>query len=122
MTSQLLYEIASPPYLGPDVRPDSTRFTWSKSQRTEFDISASKGEPPPPTLKVAMNEVGGYRKDLSIALTGLDIEAKAKLVEEAFWFACPYDPDDFDSVTTKVIRTDKADPQQPTKRPWPYGT
>ena len=35
------------------------------------------GEPPPPTLKVAMNELGGYRNDLAVALTGLDIEAKA---------------------------------------------
>ena len=57
-----------------------------------------------------MNEVGGFRKDLNIALTGLDIEAKAQLVEEAFWLACPYGPDDFDSVTTKVIRSIRPTP------------
>ena len=73
-------------------------------------ISGTRGEPPPPTLKVALNEIGGYRQDLQIALTGLDIEAKAALVEEAFWLACPYDPSDFDSVTTRVVRSDKADP------------
>ncbi|MGB7104693.1 MAG: acyclic terpene utilization AtuA family protein, partial [Acidimicrobiales bacterium] len=67
------------------------------------------GEAPPPTLKVAMNEIGGYRKDLSVALTGLDVEEKARLVEEAFWCACPFQPEDFDSVTAKLIRTDKAD-------------
>ncbi len=48
-----------------------------------------QGEPPPPTLKVCMNRAGGFRNDMSVCLTGLDIEAKAKLVEEAFWKACP---------------------------------
>ncbi len=45
-----------------------------------------------------------------MALTGLDIEAKARLIEEAFWLACPFSPGDFDSVTTKLNRTDKVDP------------
>jgi hypothetical protein len=110
VTSQLLYEIASPTYLGPDV---SARFDTILLEQLEKDrvrISNVKGEPPPTTLKVAMNEVGGFRKDLNIALTGLDIEAKGHLVEEAFWLACPYTPDDFDSVTTRVIRSDKPDP------------
>ena len=110
VTSQLLYEIASPTYLGPDV---SARFDTIRLEQLAPDrvrISATKGEPPPATLKVAMNEVGGYRKDLNIALTGLDIDAKARLVDEAFWLACPYGPDDFDSVTTRVVRSDKPDP------------
>jgi hypothetical protein len=57
-----------------------------------------------------MNTLGGFRNDVGVALTGLDVEAKARLVEEAFWTACPYAPDDFASVTTRVVRTDKADP------------
>jgi hypothetical protein len=110
VTSQLLYEIATPTYFGPDV---SARFDTIHLEQVAKDrvrISGTKGEPAPSTLKVAMNEIGGYRKDLNVALTGLDIEAKAALVEEAFWIACPYDPEDFDSVTTQVIRTDKPDP------------
>ncbi len=110
VTSQLLYEIASPAYLGPDVtaRFDTIRLDQIATDRVR--ISGTKGEPPPPTLKVAMNEVGGFRNDMAVALTGLDIEAKAKLVEDAFWFACPYGPGDFASVTTRVVRTDKVDP------------
>jgi hypothetical protein len=110
VTSQLLYEIATPTYLGPDV---SARFDTIRLEQVAKDrvrISGTRGEPAPTTLKVAMNEIGGYRKDLNVALTGLDIEAKARLVEEAFWIACPYGPEDFDSVTTQVIRTDKPDP------------
>jgi len=111
VTSQLLYEIGGPAYLGPDV---SARFDTIRLEQIGPDrvrISGTKGEPPPPTLKVAMNELGGFRNDMAVALTGLDIEAKASLVEEAFWVACPYQRQDFASVTTRVIRTDKPDPE-----------
>ncbi len=110
VTSQLLYEIASPSYLGPDV---SARFDTIELEQLERDrvrIHAVRGEPPPPMLKVAMNEIGGYRKDLTVAITGLDVEEKARLVEEAFWRACPFQPSDFASVTSKLHRTDKFDP------------
>ncbi len=111
VTSQLLYEIAGPRYLGPDVtaRFDTLRLEQIAPDRVQ--ISGTIGEPPPPTLKVAMNELGGYRNDIAVALTGLDIEAKAQVVEAAFWRACPYGPDDFGSVTSRVIRTDQADPE-----------
>ncbi len=110
VTSQLLYEIDSPAYLGPDV---TARFDTIKLEQVGPDrvrISSTMGQPPPPTLKVAMNELGGFRRDVSIGLTGLDIEAKAALVEEAFWAACPDSPDDFDSIATALLRTDKVDP------------
>ncbi len=110
VTSQLLYEIASPTYLGPDV---SARFDTVALRQIGADrvsVSGTRGEPPPRTLKVAMNEVGGFRNDLTVALTGLDIEEKARVVEEAFWTASPYERDEFESVTTRLVRTDKADP------------
>ncbi|MDH3678364.1 MAG: DUF1446 domain-containing protein [Acidimicrobiia bacterium] len=110
VTSQLLYEIGSPAYLGPDVtaRFDTIELTQQAPDRVR--IHGIKGEPPPSTLKVAMNEIGGYRNDLAIALTGLDIEAKAELVESAFWASCPLGPEDFASVTTRVVRTEHTDP------------
>ncbi|MFQ5557033.1 MAG: acyclic terpene utilization AtuA family protein, partial [Acidimicrobiales bacterium] len=110
VTSQLLYEIGPPAYLGPDVtaRFDTIELTETGPDRVR--ISGTRGEPPPPTLKVAMNELGGYRNDLAVALTGLDIEAKAEVAEAAFWAACPYDRADYQSVITRVVRTDKADP------------
>ena len=110
VTSQLLYEIGSPAYLGPDV---TARFDTIELEAVGPDrvrIHGTKGEPPPATLKVAMNELGGFRNDIGIALVGLDIDAKARLVEDAFWAACPYAPSDFASVTTRVVRTDKDDP------------
>lgn len=110
VTSQLLYEIGGPEYLGPDV---TARFDTINVQQAETDrvhVWGAKGQAPPPTLKVAMNEMGGYRNSFTVALTGLDIDDKARFAEAAFWDACPYGPDDFDSITSRVIRTDKPDP------------
>lgn len=110
VTSQLLYEIGSPRYLGPDVtsRFDTIELTQEGPDRVL--VHGTKGEPPPSTLKVAMNEIGGYRNDVAIMMTGLDIEAKAKLLDDAFWIACPFEPSDYASVVRRIIRTDHVDP------------
>jgi hypothetical protein len=110
VTSQLLYEIGAPSYLGPDVTARFDTIGLDQVAPDRVRIRGARGEPPPPTLKVAMNELGGYRNDIGVALTGLDIEAKAQLVEDAFWEASPFKPSDFASVTTRVVRTDKPDP------------
>ena len=111
VTSQLLYEIGGPEYLGPDVtaRFDTIRLADAAPDRVRmYDI---KGQPPPSTLKVCLNRAGGFRNDMNVCLTGMDIEAKAALVEEAFWAACPFSPSDFEQVTTRLVRNDKADPE-----------
>ncbi len=110
VTAQLLYEIDAPGYLGPDVvaRFDTIRLTQTARERVSID--RVRGEPPPPTLKVATNELGGYRSEIQIALTGLDIDAKAALVHDAFWRACSFQPSDYDRVVERVVRSDKVDP------------
>lgn len=111
VTSQLLYEIASPAYLGPDVTARFDTIELEQVDRDRVRISATLGEPPPSTLKVAMNELGGFRNEVGVGLVGLDIEEKAALVEAAFWEALPYSPEDYASVSTRLVRTDKADPE-----------
>ncbi len=111
VTSQLLYEIGGPEYFGPDV---TTRFDTIELEPVGPDrvrMHGIRGEPPPSTLKVCINRPGGFRNDMSVCLTGLEIEAKARLVEEAFWKACPYQPGDFAQVTTRLMRTDRPDPE-----------
>jgi hypothetical protein len=110
VTSQLLYEIGGPAYFGPDV---TARFDTIELEQLEEDrvgISGVRGVAPPPTLKVAMNELGGFRNSFSVALTGLDIDDKAAFAAATFWDACALGPDDFDSIDSRLIRTDKADP------------
>ena len=55
-------------------------------------ISGVRGQAPPVTLKVAMNELGGFRNSFTVALTGLDIDEKAKFAEAAFWDGVPTAP------------------------------
>jgi hypothetical protein len=111
VTSQLLYEIGGPEYLGPDVtaRFDTVQLDQVAPDRVR--MSGVRGQAPPSTLKVAMNELGGYRNSFTVALTGLDIEQKAAFAEAAFWDACPYTAEDFDSISSRVVRTEKADPE-----------
>jgi hypothetical protein len=110
VTSQLLYEIGGPEYLGPDVTTRFDTIELSQLGPDRVRMHGIQGEPPPATLKVCMNRAGGFRNDMSVCLTGLQIEAKARLVEEAFWKACPLRREDFAQVTTRLVRTDKPDP------------
>jgi hypothetical protein len=103
VTSQLLYEITGPRYLGPDVTTRFDTIGLDQAGPDRVRISGVRGEPPPATLKVAANRLGGYRNGATVALTGLDTEAKAELVEAAFWEACPVARDEFGSVTTSVV-------------------
>jgi hypothetical protein len=110
VTSQLLYEIGGPEYFGPDV---TTRFDTIRLEQVGKDrvrMHGIQGEPPPSTLKVCINRAGGFRNSMTVCLTGLDIEAKARLIEDAFWEACPYAPSDYQQVSTRLIRTDQPDP------------
>jgi len=100
VTAQLLYEIAGPRYAGPDVttRFDTIRLDDEGPDRVR--ISGVRGEPPPPTVKVGIASLGGFRNEVVFVLTGLDIEAKAALVQEQLA--------DFDATWT-LARTDRAD-------------
>lgn len=80
VTAQLLYETQGPRYLGPDAtaRLDTVRLTDVGPDRVA--VTGVVGEPPPPTLKVGVTRIGGWRNEVVFVLTGLDIEAKAALV------------------------------------------
>ncbi|GAA1436836.1 DUF1446 domain-containing protein [Mycobacterium cookii] len=82
VTAQLVYEIQSTRYLGPDVTVhlDSVRLEQEAEDRVV--ISGVVGEAPPARLKVCVNELGGWRNSLELVLTGLDVEAKAAWVKD----------------------------------------
>jgi len=80
VTAQLLYEIDSPRYLGPDVTTRFDTIRLSQDGPDRVCIDGVRGEPPPPTLKVAVNRFGGYRNQMTFVLTGLDVDEKADLV------------------------------------------
>lgn len=80
--AQLVYEIQSTRYLGPDVTVhlDSVRLEQQGEDRVA--IRGVVGEAPPERLKVCVNELGGWRNQVELVLTGLDVEAKAAWARE----------------------------------------
>ncbi|HTX29143.1 MAG TPA: acyclic terpene utilization AtuA family protein [Streptosporangiaceae bacterium] len=77
VTAQLLYEIGDPAYLNPDVIAHFDTLRLKQAGRDRVALTGTKGSPPPDTLKVALNMLGGYRSTMTMVLTGLDIEQKA---------------------------------------------
>jgi hypothetical protein len=110
VTSQILYEIGSPAYPGPDVTARFDALELDQVGPDRVRISGTLGEPPPTTLKVATNRMGGFRNSVTLGLVGLDIEAKAQLCEAVFWDAYPYRRDELDEVQITLSRTDHENP------------
>jgi hypothetical protein len=106
VTAQLLYEIGGARYANPDVtlRVDSIELSDDGPDRVR--ISGVKGEPPPPTLKVSLNRIGGFRNEMAFVLTGLDIEAKAELVQRQLVASLTVKPAE---MQWTLARTDHAD-------------
>lgn len=109
VTAQLLYEISTPTYLTPDVavRFDTLALTQEGPDRVR--ASGVKGEPAPDTTKVCINTLGGHKNAMTIVLTGLDIEKKAKLVEETL-FDSLGGKEQFQVADVQLIRSEKIDP------------
>ncbi len=77
VTAQLMYEVQTEHYLGPDVTVDLTSVDLATDGEDRVRVSGVRGQAPPPQLKVCVNELGGFRNQMEFVLTGLDIEEKA---------------------------------------------
>jgi hypothetical protein len=110
VTAQLLYEVREPRYLTPDVvaRFDTIEITEEGPDRVS--ISGVKGEPPTSTTKVCVNNLAGYKNSMTVVLTGLDIEKKAKIVEETL-FESLGGKNNFQVSEVQLIRSDKENPE-----------
>jgi hypothetical protein len=80
VTAQLLYEVQSTEYLGPDVTTHLDTIVLTDDGVDRVRVSGVRGSPPPERLKVGVNELGGHRNAAELVLTGLDIEEKARWV------------------------------------------
>jgi len=106
VTAQLLYEISGARYANPDVTLRVDTIDLSDDGPDRVRISGVKGEPPPPTLKVSLNSIGGFRNEMTLVLTGLDIEAKAELVRRQLETSLTVKPAELEWT---LARTDHAD-------------
>jgi len=111
VTAQLLYEIGEPRYLNPDVvaRFDTVRVEQVGPDRVR--LSGVRGEPAPDRAKVATNWLGGFRNTMTLVLTGLDVEAKARVAEAAL-LARLGGRERFQQVDVRLVGRARPDPRR----------
>lgn len=108
VSAQILYEIQGPRYANPDVvtRFDTIRLSQLGPDRVE--IAGVRGEPAPREAKVAINYVGGYRNEMTMVLTGLDIAEKAAMAETSLRLT--WGGGRFEFLQFDLWRSDRPDP------------
>jgi hypothetical protein len=103
VTAQLLYEIASPEYLGPDCVARFDTVSLSDEGPDRVLVSGARGSRPPETLRVAVNYLAGYRNTVSFVFAGLNVPEKMAVAQSALWELVPGGPAAFDEVVVDVV-------------------
>ncbi|MGW2662236.1 acyclic terpene utilization AtuA family protein [Nocardia tengchongensis] len=104
--AQLMYEIQSARYAGPDVTTRLDSIQVSQEAPDRVLISGVTGEAPPPQTKVSTNTIGGFRNEMQFILTGLDIEAKAELAQRQLESWLTVRPAELDWTLARLDRPD----------------
>lgn len=110
VTAQLMYEIRKPAYLTPDVIVKFDTISLKQQAMDRVLVSNTKGLPPTDTTKVCINNLWGYRNSMSVILTGLDIEKKARIIEDTL-FDLLGGREQFALSDVKLIRSDHENPK-----------
>jgi hypothetical protein len=108
VTAQLLYEIGEPAYLNPDVVAHFDTMRVDQAGPHRVAVTGTRGSPPPDTLKVALNMLGGYRNTMTMVITGLDIEAKAEQATTLL-FGLLGGAEAFEEADVRLLRFDRPD-------------
>ncbi|KAF1354087.1 DUF1446-domain-containing protein [Lizonia empirigonia] len=82
LTSQFLYEIQGPWYFNSDVTAVLDDISFEHISEHRVALRGVKGAPPPPTTKVGITAKPIYQAEMHWFLTGLDIPAKARMMEQ----------------------------------------
>lgn len=80
--AQLLYEIQGPWYFNSDVTAVLDQVWFEQLGTNRVALKGVAAGPPPPTTKVGISARGGFQAEMHWFLVGLEIEEKAKMLEE----------------------------------------
>ncbi|HEX6024652.1 MAG TPA: acyclic terpene utilization AtuA family protein [Solirubrobacter sp.] len=109
VTAQLLYEIAGPRYVTPDVVARFDTIALSQDGPDRVRIDGVRGEPSPPETKVCINYSGGFRNSMTFVIAGLDVELKAQMTTDAL-LAKLGGADRFETFDVQLISSGAEDP------------
>jgi hypothetical protein len=109
VTAQLLYEIREPAYLTPDVKVRFDTLAIRDLGPDQVLVSGVKGEAPTGYTKVCINTLCGFKNSMTVVLTGLDIEKKAKIVEDII-FGLLGGKHQFEKTDVQLTRSGHPDP------------
>ncbi|KAL3454377.1 DUF1446-domain-containing protein [Aspergillus insuetus] len=80
-SSQLLYEIQGPWYFNSDATAILSDIHFEQVGTNRVALHGVRSSPPPPTTKVGITARGGFQAEATWFLVGLDIDAKARMLE-----------------------------------------
>lgn len=80
-SSQLVYEIQGPWYYNSDVTAVLDEIWFEQLGANRVALRGVKALPPPPTTKVGLTARGGFQAEAIYFMTGLDVQAKARMLE-----------------------------------------
>lgn len=135
-SAQLLYEIQGPIYFNSDVTAILSDIHFEQLGTNRVALRGVKSALPPPTTKVGLTARGGYQAEVTYFMVGLDISAKARMLEAqirrvlapyshnytvlsfSVLGTCPDDPQDQNSATATfrvLAQAPQAEHLAPTK-------
>ncbi|KAJ4354295.1 uncharacterized protein N0V89_006029 [Didymosphaeria variabile] len=82
LTSQFLYEIQGPWYFNSDVTAVLDNVSFEYISKDRIALCGVHGALPPPTTKVGITATPIYQAEMHWFMTGLDISAKARMMEQ----------------------------------------
>lgn len=110
-SSQLLYEIQGPWYFNSDVTAVLTDIHFEQVGVNRVAVHGVRSAPPPPTTKVGITASGGFQAEVHWYLVGLDIDAKARMLESQIRrLLAPYSPD-FTALSFSVLGASPDNPK-----------
>lgn len=109
VTAQLMYEINAPAYITPDVVAHFDTIQLEQIEKDRVKVSGVKGSPATNSAKVTINCMGGFQNSMTFHLAGLDLEEKARILEETF-LASVGGENAFDELSIQFFNSHKDNP------------
>lgn len=110
VTAQLLYELQGELYLNPDVVADLSNVSVSEDPDIPdcVQVTGVKGLPPPATTKAMFAAPAGYQAEAVFYLNGLDIDAKAEMMQGQIKHA--FRDNKFSKLSVELYGSQKTNP------------